>query len=77
MQEGPFLYLDLEGVCMCNAFEGMYFLLFNSITDALRELEAGNGSQAVEILKAAQQGAEEIYMQGDETMPHNPKTGER
>lgn len=52
---------------MVDTFERMYFLLFNSITDALRELESGNSKLAMEMLTEAQQRAEEMYIQGDET----------
>ena len=55
----------------------MYFLLFNSITDALRELESGNSKLAMEMLTEAQQRAEEMYIQGDETTSPQKKTGER
>lgn len=62
---------------MVNTFERMYFLLFNSITDALRELETGNNKLAMEMLTAAQQRAEEMYLQGNETTSPQQKTGER
>lgn len=62
---------------MVDTFERMYFLLFNSITDALRELESGNSKLAMEMLTEAQQRAEEMYTQGDETTSPQKKTGER
>ncbi|MBS6749659.1 MAG: hypothetical protein KH339_04160 [Firmicutes bacterium] len=62
---------------MVDTFERMYFLLFNSITDALRELESGNSKLAMEMLTEAQQRAEEMYIQGDETTSPQQKTGER
>lgn len=62
---------------MVDMFERMYFLLFNSITDALRQLESGNSKLAMEMLTEAQQRAEEMYIQGDETTSPQKKTGER
>ena len=52
-----------------NLYKKMYHLLFNAITDALEELCAGRGENAVELLKAAQIKAEEIYISSDE-MPN-------
>ena len=43
-------------------FEKMYFLLFNAVTDALRELDQGHQEMAQSLLKHAQQDCEEIYM---------------
>lgn len=50
-----------------NRYEKMYFTLFNQITDALDALNAQNYGQASEILRSAQQQAEEQYIQ--ETQP--------
>ena len=41
----------------------MYRLLFNAITDALRELDAGDETAAGALLIAAQQETEEQYME--------------
>lgn len=47
---------------MVDTFERMYFLLLNSITDALRELESGNSKLAMEMLTEAQQrGRGDVY----------------
>lgn len=43
-------------------YEKMYYQLFNAVTDALNALERRNYGQAEEILKAAQQEGEEIYL---------------
>lgn len=43
-------------------YKEMYLMLFNAITDALRALKAQNFGQAAEILKVAQQKAEERYI---------------
>ena len=46
-------------------YEMMYFHLFNRVTDALREMEKQNYGNAAEILKEAQQEAEEVYVSTD------------
>ncbi|MDD6643474.1 MAG: hypothetical protein PUF80_04515 [Firmicutes bacterium] len=46
-------------------FETVYFGLFNAITDALAAMEAQNYGAAREILIAAQQKAEDAYMDED------------
>ena len=43
-------------------YEKMYHLLFNAITDALQQLEQQNYGSAKDLLIAAQQQAEEIYI---------------
>lgn len=43
-------------------YEKMYHLLFNAITDALEQIEQQNFSSAKDLLIAAQQQAEEIYI---------------
>ena len=43
-------------------YEKMYHLLFNAITDALEQIEQQNFGSAKDILIAAQQQAEEIYI---------------
>ena len=47
-------------------FGKMYFLLFNKITDALKEIENCNYGQATKILKIAQVEAEEIYLSSED-----------
>ena len=44
----------------------MYLRLFNAVTDGLEAMEAQNFGQAREILIAAQQACEEIYMEEEE-----------
>ena len=43
-------------------YQKMYTLLFNAITDALKQMESQNFGTAKETLIAAQQQAEEIYI---------------
>ena len=47
-------------------FKKMYFTLFNQITDAMEALESKNYGQAEEILRRAQQQAEEQFISQDE-----------
>lgn len=44
-------------------FEKMYFTLFNSITDALEQLERQNYGAAAELLRRGQQEGERIYLE--------------
>ncbi len=46
-------------------YEKMYHLLFNAITDALEQIEQQNFGSAKDLLIAAQQEAEEIYMSAE------------
>ncbi len=48
-------------------FEKMYFCLFNHITDALELLGNLDCKKAEELLKSAQQEAEEIYISGEKS----------
>ena len=41
----------------------MYRILFNAITDALRELGAGRAERAREILMEAQRQTEKLYIE--------------
>ena len=43
-------------------YEKMYSTLFNAITDALEQIEQQNFGSAKDLLIAAQQKAEEIYI---------------
>ena len=43
-------------------YEKLYHLLFNAITDALEKMEGQNYGDAKNLLIAAQQKAEEIYI---------------
>lgn len=47
-------------------YEKLYHLLFNAITDALKQAELQNYGSASALLIAAQQKAEEIYMESAE-----------
>ena len=46
-------------------YEKLYHLLFNTITDALEQMEQQNYGTAKETLITAQQEAEEIYMSAE------------
>ncbi len=46
-------------------YQKMYTLLFNAITDALKQMEEQNYGTAKETLITAQQEAEEIYMSAE------------
>ena len=43
----------------------LYHLLFNAITDALEKMDEQNYGEASALLIAAQQKAEELYMDSD------------
>ncbi len=47
-------------------YNKMYLLLFNAITDALEKIEGQNYGDAKELLIAAQQKAEEIYITAED-----------
>ena len=47
-------------------YQKMYYLLFNAITDALKQMDAQNYGEAKETLISAQQKAEEIYIDSAE-----------
>ncbi len=47
----------------------MYTTMFNAVTDALNMIQAKNYDAARELLIAAQQKAEDIYITWDETHP--------
>ena len=48
-------------------YKTMYLALFNAITDAIAELKNANYGKTKDILIAAQQEAEEIYIRNDES----------
>ena len=43
-------------------YEKLYYYLFNRITDALKELEAGRAEAARAVLVSAQVRAEELFI---------------
>ena len=45
-------------------YQKMYLLLFNAITDALKEIEKQNYGEAAELLRKAQAAAEDMYIEG-------------
>lgn len=48
-----------------DVYQKGYYILFNSITDAIHALEAQNYGQAKALLIAAQQESEELYINAD------------
>jgi len=46
-------------------YKKMYSVLFNAITDAMRELQRGYPDLAYERLRAAQLKTEEMYIEAD------------
>ena len=46
-------------------YDKLYHLLFNAITDALKQMESQNFGTAKETLITAQQEAEELYMSAE------------
>ena len=48
------------------SYEKEYHIVFNAVTDALRAMEELNFGTAKVILQAAQQAAEEAYLQRTE-----------
>ena len=55
--------METEVVLM---YQKMYYQLFNALTDALQAMEEQNYGIAREIMKKAQQAAEEMFLEGDE-----------
>ena len=47
-------------------YKKMHLLLFNAITDALEKIEGQNYGDAKELLIAAQQKAEDIYITAED-----------
>ena len=59
-------------------YQRLYTLLFNAVTDALEELERLNVGSAKAMLIAAQQQAEELYLEdGGEKCRKNLKNAEK
>ena len=51
-----------QGPLRAPDYKHMYLCLFNAVTDALRELEAGDAPSAGTMLRDAQQKCEEMYI---------------
>ena len=47
-------------------YKALYALLFNAMTDALEQIDAQNYGEASETLIAAQQKAEDIYINSED-----------
>ena len=47
-------------------YEKLYHLLFNAITDALKKIKRQNYGDAKDLLIAAQQKAEDIYITAED-----------
>lgn len=44
-------------------YQKSYYILFNAVTDALRQLAAGRTDDAVSLLICAQQKAEDVFLE--------------
>ena len=58
-------------------YQKMYPTLFNAITDALEKIEGQNYGDAKDLLIAAQQKAEDIYITAEDGTRSSPERGER
>lgn len=47
------------------SYKELYFHLFNALTDAIRNLEAGRILPAIDTMKQAQQEVEETHLRSD------------
>ena len=47
------------------SYRELYFHLFNALTDAIRDLEAGRVVPAIQTMTQAQQEAEEAHLRSD------------
>lgn len=59
---GNYVIIFLKGVQKMNQYQKPYYILFNSITAAIEELENSNFGKAKEILIEAQKNSEEEYI---------------
>lgn len=57
---------------MMDPYKASYFLLFNSMTDAVKALDALNIGQAKDLLVRAQQAAEELFLEQEEETADDP-----
>lgn len=48
-------------------YKKMYCILFNAITDALKQMEQQNFGKAKELLVCAQLACEELYVSAEDT----------
>lgn len=53
-------------------YQSLYLHLFNRITDALQEIEKQNFGRTADILRSAQQEAEEMYINDAFLVPLPP-----
>lgn len=58
---------------MAADYEKLYFYLFNRITDALGELDAGRVDTARAVLAEAQIRTEEMYIDEEKVLGNAPK----
>ena len=58
-------------------YNKMYLLLFNAISDALEQMQSQNYGNAKDMLIAAQQKAEDIYITAEDWTRSSPERGER
>ena len=50
---------------MMQTYKELYFHLFNTLTDAITDLEQGQVLPAIHRMKLAQQAAEEVHLETD------------
>jgi hypothetical protein len=58
-------------------YQKLYTGMFNAATDAIEQLSAANYGLAKDILIAAQQAAEELYMESASYSPQKPTQSRR
>lgn len=54
-------------------YKKMYYSLFNSITDALNEMEHNNYRLAERVLKTAQEKSEELFVETEPNIRISPE----
>lgn len=64
------VHIQEENAIM-SQYKTMYYHLYNSITDALRELENQHAQNAAQILIDAQRWGENAYLEMPEEQEHN------
>lgn len=51
-----------------NIYKRLYYMIFNAMTDTIEALEYQNYGRAIQIMKKAQQEAEERFMKEEEEL---------
>lgn len=47
-------------------YKKLYFMMFNRVTDAVNALKEGRSDDALQVLKCAQEEAEQIFIESGE-----------